>query len=150
LSVKGQEATKVEALESGADDYVTKPFGTDELVARMRAVLRRMSASTTRGELLESGDFCVDLSTHTAKIQGKEIHLTPKEFQLLAFLLRNTGKVLTHKSLLNAVWGRTYTDQLDAVYVLVRQLRKKIEPNPAAPRYLKTEPWIGYRFEPGK
>jgi len=149
LSVKGQEATKVEALECGADDYVTKPFGTDELVARMRAVLRRMSAPAALGELLESGDFRVDLATHKAEILRKEIHLTPKEFELLAFMLRNAGKVLTHTRLLNAVWGRTYTDRLDAVYVLVRQLRKKIEPNPAVPKYIKTEPWIGYRFEPG-
>jgi len=150
ISVRGQEVAKVQALESGADDYVTKPFGTDELVARMRAVLRRISASSVRTEALESGDFRVDLLAHKVEIQGKEIYLTPKEFDLLTFLLRNAGTVLTHKNVLTAVWGRTYADQPDAVYVLVRQLRKKIEPNPAAPKYLKTEPWIGYRFEPGK
>ncbi len=150
LSVRNQETTKVRALECGADDYVTKPFGTDELVARMRAVSRRMPSSATRGAILEAGDFSVNLTTHKAEIQGREVHLTPKEFELLAFLLRNTGKVLTHKRLLSAVWGRSYTDQSDAVYVLVRQLRKKIEPRPSSPIYLKTEPWIGYRFETGK
>jgi two-component system, OmpR family, KDP operon response regulator KdpE len=150
LSVRGQESFKVQALECGADDYVTKPFGTDELVARMRAVVRRMSAASSKQEILEAGDFRVDLVAHRAEIRGQEIHLTPKEFELLTFLVKNTGKVLTHKALLAAIWGRTYAEQPDVVYMLVRQLRKKIESNPAAPKYLKTEPWIGYRFETNK
>ena len=150
LSVRDQETKKVEALECGADDYVTKPFGMDELLARVRAALRRASAASVRTELLEGGDFRVDLVAHRAEIRGKEVYLTPKEFDLLTFLLRNEGRVLTYKNLRIAIWGRTYADQPDAVRVLVRQLRKKIERNPATPKYLKTEPWIGYRFEPGK
>ena len=150
LSVRDQEISKVEALECGADDYITKPFGMEELLARVRAALRRSAAASTRTELFESGDFRVDVTAHKAEIRGKEVYLTPKEFQLLAFLLRNEGKVLTYQNLRTAIWGRTYTDQADAVRVLVRQLRKKIERNPATPKYLKTEPWIGYRFEAGK
>ena len=148
LSVRGQEAIKVQALESGADDFVTKPFGTDELVARVRAALRRVSMASARAQHIEVGDFHLDLTAHRAEIRGKEVHLTPKEFELLTFLLQNTGKVLTHKNLLAAIWGRTHTDQPDTVRMLVRQLRNKIEANPSAPTYLKTEPWIGYRFEP--
>ena len=150
LSVKEEETTKVQALECGADDYVTKPFGMDELLARVRAALRRASAASVRTGLLEAGDFRIDLTAHQAEIRGNEVYLTPKEFELLTFLLRNAGRVLTHKNLLTAIWGRVYADQPDAVRVLVRQLRKKIEINPAAPEYLKTEPWIGYRFEPDK
>jgi two-component system KDP operon response regulator KdpE len=150
LSVRGQESSKVQALESGADDYVTKPFGTDELVARMRAVVRRMSARSAKPEILEAGHFRINLGAHRAEIRGEEIHLTPREFELLTFLVRNAGKILTHKALLGAIWGRTYAEQPDVVYMLVRQLRKKIESNPAAPKYLKTEPWIGYRFETNK
>jgi two-component system KDP operon response regulator KdpE len=147
LSVKGQEQIKVEALENGADDYVTKPFGTNELLARAGAALRRASAGSVRRACIEEGDFRVDLDAHRAVIRGKEIHLTPKEFDLLTFLLQNSGKVLTHKSLLVALWGRAYTEQNDAVRVLVRHLRQKIETDPATPKYLRTEPWIGYRFE---
>jgi len=150
LSVKNQEATKVQALEAGADDYLTKPFGMDELLARVRAALRRSSAAPMETTLFDEGDFRVDLKAYRTEICGKEVHLTPKEFELLTLLLRNAGRVLTHRNLLTAIWGRTYADQPDAVRVLVRQLRKKIEPNPAVPRYLKTEPWIGYRFDPGK
>jgi two-component system, OmpR family, KDP operon response regulator KdpE len=150
LSVKGLESIKVEALESGADDYVTKPFSTNELLARVSAALRRASNVSLRKERIEGGDFRVDLTAHRVEIRGKEVYLTPKEFDLLTFLLRNSGKVLTHKNLLIELWGRTYTDQPDAVRVLVRQLRKKIEANPATPKYLRTEPWIGYRFEPAE
>jgi two-component system, OmpR family, KDP operon response regulator KdpE len=148
LSVKEKETTKVEALECGADDYVTKPFGMNELLARVAAALRRASAVSPRMVSIEQGDFLVDLAAHRAEIRGKEVYLTPKEFDLLTFLLRNAGRVLTHKHLLTALWGKTYTDQPDSVRVLVRHLRKKIETNPAAPQYLRTEPWIGYRFEP--
>ena len=148
LSVKGQEAIKVEALECGADDYVTKPFGANELLARVGAALRRASMASLRTELIEMGDFHVDVTAHRAEIRGKEVYLTPKEFDLLTFLLRNAGRVLTHRNLLAAIWGRTHADQPDTVRMLVRQLRSKIEANPAAPKYLRTEPWIGYRFEP--
>lgn len=150
ISVKGQESVKVEALESGADDYVTKPFGMNELLARVRAAFRRISTASIRTQFIEAGDFWLDLSAYRAKICGKEVHLTPKEFELLTFLLRNAGRVLTHKALLLAIWGRTYVDQPQTVRVLVRQLRQKIEPCPNTPRYLKSEPWIGYRFEPSK
>jgi len=150
LSVKQEEATKVEALEHGADDYVTKPFGMDELLARVRATLRRSPAATSEASILEEGDFRMNLSAHRVEIKDQEVYLTPKEFQLLEFLLRNEGKLLTHKTLLLAIWGEVYVDQLDTIRVLVRQLRRKIETNPAVPQYLKTEPWIGYRFEPSK
>jgi two-component system, OmpR family, KDP operon response regulator KdpE len=149
LSVKNQESTKILALESGADDYLTKPFRMQELLARVRAALRRASANLPETTLLEEGDFRVDLEARRTKVHGKEVSLTPKEFDLLILLLRNARKVHTHKSLLAGIWGRTYADQPDAVRVLVRHLRKKIEPNPALPKYLKTEPWVGYRFEPG-
>jgi two-component system KDP operon response regulator KdpE len=148
LSVKGKETTKVEALECGADDYVTKPFGMNELLARAAAALRRAATVSPRMDSIEQGDFLVDISAHRAEIRGKEVYLTPKEFDLLTFLMRNAGKVLTHKNLLTALWGKTYIDQPDSVRVLVRHLRKKIETNPGAPKYLRTEPWIGYRFEP--
>ena len=148
LSVKHQEAVKVQALENGADDYLTKPFGIDELLARIHAALRRPAIASNGLDTLTVGDFCLDLRAHRGRIQGEEVHLTPKEFHLLTILLRNAGCVLTHKKLLAEIWGRTYAEQPDAVRVLVRQLRQKIEPNPLSPIYLRTEPWVGYRFEP--
>lgn len=144
LSVRGEEKTKVEALDAGADDYVTKPFGMDELLARIRAALRRKPATDTR--ILATSDFRIDLDAHTATHAGKELRLTPKEFELLVHLVRNAGKVLTHHSLLGAVWGGDYTEQNEYLRVFIGQLRKKIEPDPANPRYILTEPWIGYRF----
>jgi two-component system, OmpR family, KDP operon response regulator KdpE len=150
LSVREQETIKVEALESGADDYVTKPFGMHELLARIRAALRRSHAPNITTQRLKIGVFVLDFAAHRAEVRGKEVYLTPKEFELLTFFLQNAGRVLTHKKLLSAIWGRTYSDQPDAVRVLVRQLRRKIELNPATPTYLKTEPWIGYRFEAGE
>jgi two-component system KDP operon response regulator KdpE len=149
LSVREEEATKVEALNSGADDYVTKPFGMDELLARVRASLRRSSQALHSMSRFEAGDFCVDQEAHSVQIKGHEVRLTPKEFHLLTYFIQNAGRVLTPRALLAAVWERPYAEQLDSVRALVRQLRKKIEPNPSAPRYLKTEPWIGYRFIPG-
>jgi two-component system, OmpR family, KDP operon response regulator KdpE len=148
LSVKGEEATKVTALEAGADDYVTKPFGMDELTARIKGLLRRSSASLKKEQVLALGDFRVDLDARRVEIQGREVRLTPKELELLTFLLRNADKVITQKALLSAIWGRSYADQSDSVRALIRQLRGKIEPNPATPTYLKTEPWVGYRFTP--
>jgi two-component system KDP operon response regulator KdpE len=150
LSVRGEERTKVEALDAGADDYVTKPFGMDELLARTRAALRRQPDTDSRSQMLEVGDFRIDLEAHTITQSGKEIHLTPKEFDLMVHLMRNAGKVLTHRALLGAVWGGDYTEQNEYLRVLIGQLRKKIEPDPSEPRYILTEPWIGYRFNPGE
>jgi len=149
LSVRGEEKTKVDALDAGADDYITKPFGMDELLARIRATLRRQPASESQSQILE-GDFLIDLEAHTATQQGKGLRLTPKEFDLLVHLIRNPGKVLTHRVLLAAVWGGDYTEQTEYLRVLIGQLRKKIEADPATPRYIVTEPWIGYRFNPGE
>jgi two-component system KDP operon response regulator KdpE len=148
LSVRGEEKTKVEALDAGADDYVTKPFGMDELLARIRATLRRQPATDSQARTFEVGEFRIDLDAHVVTRAGEELRLTPKEFDLLAHLLRNAGKVLTHRSLLGAVWGGDYTEQPEYLRVFIGQLRKKIEPNPSSPRYIVTEPWIGYRFNP--
>ena len=150
LSVRGEEKTKVEALDAGADDYMTKPFGIDELLARIRAALRRKPATDSNAQILEAGDFRIDLDAHTATQAGKELRLTPKEFDLLVHLMRNAGKVLTHRALLGAVWGGDYTEQNEYLRVFIGQLRKKIEPNPSEPRYILTEPWIGYRFNTGE
>ena len=150
LSVRGEEQTKVQALDAGADDYVTKPFGMDELLARIRAALRRQRATDSRSQMLEVGDFRIDLEAHTITQSGKEIHLTPKEFDLMVHLVRNAGKVLTHRALLGAVWGGDYTEQNEYLRVFIGQLRKKIEPDLSEPRYILTEPWIGYRFNPGE
>lgn len=152
LSAKGEENTKVEALDIGADDFVTKPFGIDELLARVRASLRRATAPSiieAAQTVLESGDFHVDLEAREVKVRGKEIHLTPKEFELLIYFIKHSGKVLTHRTLLSAIWGGNYVEQNEYLRVFVGNLRKKIEPDAAAPRYIVTEPWIGYRFDPG-
>jgi two-component system KDP operon response regulator KdpE len=151
LSVRGEEKIKVEALDAGADDYVTKPFGMAELLARVRAQLRR-APTTPTGEasaaVLEVGDFRVDLDARSVFVRETEVHLTPKEYDLLVHFVRHTGKVLTHRTLLGAVWGGNYTEQGEYLRVFVGQLRKKIEPNPSTPRYILTEPWVGYRFNP--
>jgi two-component system KDP operon response regulator KdpE len=144
--VRGEEKTKVEALDAGADDYVTKPFGMDELLARIRATLRRQPVSERDVRVLEAGDFRIDLDSHTATQGGQELRLTPKEFDLMVHFVKNAGKVLTHRALLGAVWGGDYTEQPEYLRVFIGQLRKKIEPDPSNPRYILTEPWIGYRF----
>jgi two-component system KDP operon response regulator KdpE len=149
LSVRGEETTKVEALDAGADDYITKPFGMDELLARIRATLRRAPDEGSNSQILEVGDFRVDLEAHSASHQGNELRLTPKEFDLMVHFVRHAGKVLTHRTLLGAVWGGDYTEQTEYLRVFIGQLRKKIEPDPSMPRYIVTEPWIGYRFNPG-
>lgn len=151
LSVRGEERTKVEALDAGADDYVTKPFGIDELLARVRAALRRQQGSESATEtLLEDGDFHIDLATREVSVAGTQIHLTPKEFDLLVFLFRNRGKVITHRAILAAIWGGNSTEQTEYLRVFVGQLRKKVEQDPAHPRYIRTEPWVGYRFQPNR
>ncbi len=146
LSVKDDEKTIVEALDAGADDYITKPFGTHELLARIRAALRRLPEKAAT--VLEVGEFSIDFSAHKVVVEKNEIHLTPKEFDLLAFLLKNPEKVLTHQIILQKVWGSYYSESPEALRVLIGSLRKKIEKDFSKPRYLLTEPWIGYRFIP--
>jgi two-component system, OmpR family, KDP operon response regulator KdpE len=147
LSVKGEERTKVLALDAGADDYVTKPFGIDELLARVRASLRRSPDTHEDAEsILMDGDFRIDPSTREVTVNTESVHLTPKEFDLLVFLFRNRGKVITHRTILTAIWGGNSTEQTEYLRVFIGQLRKKIEKDPARPKYIRTEPWVGYRF----
>jgi two-component system, OmpR family, KDP operon response regulator KdpE len=146
LSVKGEEATKVAALDAGADDYVSKPFGMDELLARVRAALRRAPADQGEGMRIELGDFLMDLETYSVTVRGNPVHLTPKEFDLLTFFLKNERKVLTHRTILAAIWGANSVEQNEYLRVFVGNLRKKIEINPAHPKHIVTEPWVGYRF----
>jgi two-component system KDP operon response regulator KdpE len=150
LSVRAQDRSKVEALDAGADDYVTKPFSMSELLARIRAQLRRTPAPDEQSSLITAGDFSVDLDARLVKVRGNEIHLTPKEFDLLVYLARRPGKVLTHRTLLAAIWGAGSTEQPEYLRVFIGQLRKKIETDPSSPKYLLTEPWVGYRFETGE
>src|SRR3984893_16238280 len=147
LSVKGEERTKVEALDSGADDYVTKPFGIDELLARVRAALRR-SGGETDLSAFEAGEFRIDLEARRVHVHGQEVRLTPKEFDLFVYLARHPNRVITHRTLLEAVWGEASQGQPEYLRVFMGQLRKKLKPDPSNPRYLLTEPWVGYRFNP--
>ncbi len=150
LSVRGEERTKVEALDAGADDYVTKPFSMEELLARVRACLRRLRAESQEASpRIETGDFVIDTAAHRVWVREKEVHLTPKEFDLLVYLARHPGKVITHRALLAAIWGGHSTEQVEYLRVFVGQLRKKLTPEGSSARYIITEPWVGYRFEPG-
>jgi len=150
LSVKGEEAIKVEALDAGADDYVTKPFSVNELLARIRATLRRASAPEQPDTaVIAVGDFRIDIPARAVGVKDHEIRLTPKEFDLLVYFAKHPGKVMTHRALLAAVWGPNSVEQPEYLRVFVGHLRKKLETDESAPRYIVTEPWVGYRFEPG-
>jgi two-component system KDP operon response regulator KdpE len=148
LSVRNQDAAKIAALDEGADDYITKPFSIQELLARVRVQMRRIGADTEpHDSVIDAGDFRVDIERHRVLVRGTEIHLTPKEFDLMVYFLRNADRVLTHKTLLRAVWGAAGIDQPEYLRVLIAQLRKKIEPS-SEPVYILSEPWVGYRMNP--
>jgi len=149
LTVRNAERDKVMALDAGADDYVVKPFGMQELLARLRAALRRRGASAKLTSF-ESKGLSVNFETRQVTAGGKDVHLTPKEFELLRQLVASAGKPLTHRRLLQTVWGPDYGDEPEYLRVMVNQLRKKIEPDPAKPKFILTEPWVGYRFQPPK
>ncbi|ACO34355.1 MULTISPECIES: response regulator transcription factor [Acidobacterium] len=152
VSVRNQEREKIRALDEGADDYITKPFAIQELLARVRVQLRRASERESEVDyarpFITAGDFEINTERHIVRLRGEEIRLTPKEFDLLLQFARNPERVLTHKTLLKAIWGPAGIDQQESLRVLVGQLRKKIERGPGTPQYIQTEPWIGYRFVP--
>jgi two-component system KDP operon response regulator KdpE len=150
ISARGQEADKVAALDGGADDYLTKPFGASELLARMRVALRHAArAGDDPGSVVETGDLKIDMPLRRVSVAGKEVRLTPIEYKLLATLARSIGKVITHRQLLREVWGAPYMGQTHYLRVYMAQLRHKLETNPARPRYLLTEPGVGYRLREG-
>ena len=147
LTVRNSELDKVQALDAGADDYVVKPFGVEELMARIRAALRRAGPGEAIPAFV-SDDLTIDFEKRAVTVKGLPVRLTPKEFELLRQLVANAGKSQAHRRLLQAVWGPDYGDETEYLRVFINQLRKKIEPDPQHPRYIHTEPWIGYRFEP--
>jgi two-component system, OmpR family, KDP operon response regulator KdpE len=146
LTVRNSESDKVAALDAGADDFVTKPFSTPELLARIRAALRRVQASQSLPKKLRVATLEIDFGTRTIASGGATTHLTPKELELLRYFTQHTNQALSHRELLQAVWGPDYGDQVDYLRVFIKNLRKKIEPNPEHPEYITTEPWVGYRF----
>jgi two-component system KDP operon response regulator KdpE len=152
LSVRGQDSVKVSALDEGADDYITKPFSIQELLARVRVQSRRLAAATeTEENNIDLGDFRIDVERHQVLVRDAEVHLTPKEFDLMLYFARNADRVLTHKTLLRAVWGMAGVDQPEYLRVLIAQLRKKIElagGHGGEPQYIVSEPWVGYRLSP--
>ena len=149
LSALGQERDKVQALDLGADDYLTKPFGMEELLARVRAVQRRRAGEAAPA-VLESGELTLDQARHVVRLRGEEVHLTPTEYAVLRYLMAHKGKVITHRNLLTAVWGPSAADSSHMLHVFIAQLRRKIDPDPARPSYICTEPGVGYscRAEP--
>ena len=146
LSARQREPDKVAALDAGADDYLSKPFGTDELLARMRVALRHAARPGGASPVYRAGELFVDLEARLVTVRGNEVHLTPHEFKLLAALVKKAGKVLTHRQLLREVWGPEYGDENHYVRVYMAQLRRKLEADPARPRYLRSEPGVGYRL----
>ena len=149
LSVKGEETIKVEALDAGADDYVMKPFSVNELLARVRAALRRTSTDEqTDAAVIDLGDFHIDIPGRRVEVRKQEVHLTPKEFDVLVHLARHPDRVVTHRALLAAVWGPSSVEQTEYLRVCVGHLRKKLERDETVPHYIVTEPWVGYRFQP--
>jgi two-component system KDP operon response regulator KdpE len=149
LTVRNAERDKVAALDAGADDYVVKPFGIEELLARIRAALRRY-APDEKIPPFTSKDMSIDFENREVLVRGRDVHLTPKEYDVLKHLVANQGKPLTHRRLLQSVWGPDYGEETENLRVVINQLRKKIETDPAKPKYILTEPWIGYRFQPGR
>jgi two-component system KDP operon response regulator KdpE len=146
LTVRKSEADKVAALDAGADDFVTKPFSTPELLARVRATLRRMPLSQSSPTKLQFGQLTIDFAARTVTLGSATSHLTPKELDLLRYLTQHANQAVSHRELLQAVWGPDYGDQVDYLRVVIKNLRKKIESSPENPQYIRTEPWIGYRF----
>lgn len=149
LTVRSAERDKVVALDAGADDYVTKPFGIEELLARIRASLRRHPSVDALPPFV-SKEFTVDFESRRVVVSGEEVHLAPKEFEVLRHLIANQGKPVTHRRLLQIVWGPEYGDETENLRVVINQLRKKIEKDPSQPKFILTEPWVGYRFQPPK
>lgn len=145
LSVREQDLTKVAALDAGANDYITKPFSTPELLARVRVQLRKRTEETSKPTRLTEGEFTIDTEAHRVTVRGQELHLTPKEFDLLHLMIQNSGRVLTHKTLLRGIWGPSGENQPEYLRVLIAQLRKKID-QPETPSVIESEPWVGYRF----
>lgn len=147
LTIRNSERDKVQALDAGADDYVVKPFGVQELMARIRAALRRSAPGDTAPPFL-TDDLQIDFEKRVVMVKNNPVRLTPKEFELLRHLVANQGKTLGHRRLLQAVWGPDYGEETEYLRVFINQLRKKIEPDPRKPRYIHTEPWVGYKFNP--
>jgi two-component system, OmpR family, KDP operon response regulator KdpE len=148
LTVRKTEADRIEALDAGADDYVTKPFSMPELLARIRANLRRVSLSPRQSPALVSFDgITVDPSSHHVSVRGQDVRLTPKQSEVLHYLVANPNVAIPHAKILQAIWGSDYRDEVEYLHVVINQLRKKIEPDPSQPRYILTEPWFGYRLQ---